>query len=114
MNDWAERWVSYWTGGHGTFAMTAEEDAGIMQSLTFLAQAGRVDTKRVLILRTASDYDTPGNNMTAGALLAKDADIHGESAYLESLDSAYRVGSIIVKELATHWPRYKTTPPAAP
>ena len=106
MDDWAERWVSYWTHGRGTFVMTAEEDAGIMQALTFLAHGGRADLARVLVLRTASDYAAPGAGQTAGGLLASDASHDGESAYLEALEAAYRVGSPVVKELATHWDRY--------
>jgi purine nucleoside permease len=114
MNAWAERWVSYWTGGRGTFVMTAEEDAGIMQSLTFLAQAGRVDLKRVLVLRTASDYDAPGDGQTAAELLASDASPNGESAYREAIESAYRVGSPVVKELTVRWDRYGPNVPNAP
>ena len=47
------RRVYYWTGGQGVFVMSAEEDTGIMQALTFLAQDGRVRLDRVLILRAA-------------------------------------------------------------
>ena len=50
MNLWAEDWVSYWTRGEGRFATTAEEDAGFMQSLTFLSQVHKVDLNRVLVL----------------------------------------------------------------
>jgi purine nucleoside permease len=114
MNAWAEDWVSYWTHGHGTFATTAEEDAGIMQSLTFLAHAGRVDLQRVMVLRTASDYSAPGEGATAASLLAKDASSSGESAYLEALEAAYRVGSPVVTELSAHWSRYAAHAPAAP
>jgi purine nucleoside permease len=114
MDAWAERWVSYWTAGRGTFVMTAEEDAGILQSLTFLAQAGRVDVHRVLVLRTASDYAAPGDQGDAASLLASDASSHGESAYLESLEAAYRVGSPVVKELSAHWDRYAQHAPSSP
>ena len=114
MDAWAERWVSYWTGGRGSFAMTAEEDAGIMQSLTFLSHAGRADLQRVLVLRTGSDFSAPGPGESAGALLAHDADPHGEFAALEAFASAYRVGSPVVLELATHWDRYASNPPATP
>jgi purine nucleoside permease len=113
MNAWAERWVSYWTRGRGTFVMTAEEDAGIMQSLTFLAQAKRVDRSRVLVLRTASDYDTPGDGSDAASLLAHDANATGESAYREGLEAAYRVGSRVVLELSSHWDRYRERLPGA-
>jgi purine nucleoside permease len=114
MNAWAEQWVSYWTGGRGTFAMTAEEDAGILQSLTFLAAAHRVDTARVLVLRTASDYDAPGDGEDAASLLASDTGKGGESAYREALEAAYRVGSPVVMELATHWERYRSHIPSLP
>src|SRR4029077_6117839 len=36
MNDWAERWVAYWSDGKATFTTTSEEDAGFMQAMTFL------------------------------------------------------------------------------
>jgi purine nucleoside permease len=113
MNAWAEQWVSYWTGGSGTFAMTAEEDAGIMQSLTFLAAARRVDTQRVLVLRTASDFDAPGDGENASTLLASDTGASGESAYREALEAAYRVGSPVVEELSRHWEVYRKHVPSA-
>jgi purine nucleoside permease len=94
--------------------MTAEEDAGIMQSLTFLGQAGRIDLRRVLVLRTASDYAMPGDGQTAAALMAQDASASGESAYREALESAYRVGSPVVTELSAHWDRYGAQVPAGP
>ncbi len=114
MNAWAEHWVDYWTGGRGTFATTAEEDAGIMQSLTFLGRAGRVDRRRVLVLRTASDYAAPGAGETAGDLLEQDAGPNGESAYPEALEAAYRVGSPVVDELSGNWSRYADRVPAGP
>ncbi|GAC1543339.1 MAG: NUP-family purine nucleoside permease [Candidatus Velthaea sp.] len=113
MNAWAEQWVSYWTHGRGTFAMTAEEDAGIMQSLTFLAHADRVDLKRILVLRTASDYAAPGAGQTAASLLAQDATNTGESAYREALEAAYHVGSRVVDELSVHWDQYRERLPGS-
>jgi purine nucleoside permease len=103
-----------WTGGRGTFAMTAEKDAGIMQSLTFLAHARRVDLQRVLVLRTASDFSAPGDGEDAAGLLARDAAPNGESAYREALEAAYRVGSRVVNELSAHWNRYGERLPVAP
>ncbi len=111
MNAWAERWVAYWTGGRGRYAMTAEEDAGILQSLTLLAHGGRVDRERVLVLRTASDFDEPAPaHSDIRPLLASDNGT-GLSAYAESLEAAYRVGSPVVRELAAHWERYRSHVP---
>ena len=56
LNSWAENWISYWTGGQGSFAMGDFEDAGVGQALQFLSQAGRADQNRLLVLRAGSDY----------------------------------------------------------
>ncbi|WRH87346.1 purine nucleoside permease [Nguyenibacter sp. L1] len=114
MNRWAERWVAYWTAGQGVFATTAEEDVGFMQALTLQAQAGRVDPDRVLVLRTASNFDMPPPGQTAAALLKSEASEGGYSGYLPSIDAAYRVGSVVVRELALHWDRYGARTPGTP
>ncbi|NHN85074.1 purine nucleoside permease [Acetobacter musti] len=114
MNRWAERWVKYWTEGKGVFATTAEEDIGFMQALTAQARAGRVDMNRVLILRTASNYDMPPPGRTVAEMLKEETTEAGFSGFIPSLDAAYRVGSVVVRELATRWDRYQDTIPTAP
>jgi purine nucleoside permease len=111
MNAWAEDWVSYWTHGQGRFATTAEEDAGVMQSLTFLSQVHKVDLNRVLVLRTASNFDMPPAGETPAQMLAAEARPGSLSAYKPSLDAAYAVGSVVVRRLATNWQTFETTPP---
>ncbi len=112
LNTWAEDWTRYWTHGQGTFATTAEEDGGLMQALTFLSHARKVDLSRVLVLRTASNYDMPPPGETAAELLASEGKETGFAAYRASLDSAYAVGSKAVLELATHWNRYRDRLPS--
>ncbi len=102
LNDWAERWVSYWTGGKGVFAMSAEEDTGIMQGLTFLAQDGRVRLDRVLILRSGSDYSVQPPGVTAAAFLSQEATA-GFPAEQEALDSLYAVAAPVARTLADDW-----------
>ena len=111
LNSWAERWVTYWTGGQGVFATTAEEDLGFMQALSLQAQAGRLDMRRVLVLRTASDYDMPPPGGKAADLLQTETAENGYSGYQASLEAAYRVASPVVRELATHWDRYRNQVP---
>lgn len=112
LNTWAEDWTRYWTRGQGVFATTAEEDGGLMQALTFLSHARKVDLSRVLVLRTASNYDMPPPGETAAELLASEGKETGFAAYRASLDSAYAVGSKVVLELAAHWDRYRDRLPA--
>ena len=52
LTEWANDWVAYHTGGQGRYVTSAMEDTGTLQSLTFLHAMGRVDKRRVLILRT--------------------------------------------------------------
>ncbi|HTW27144.1 MAG TPA: purine nucleoside permease [Acetobacteraceae bacterium] len=113
LNAWAENWITYWTQGKGRFVMTAEEDAGILQSLTFLSHVGRVDRRRVLVLRTASDYSVQPEGKTPAQFLASENN-GGLSGFIESLNAAFAVGSRVVRELSGHWDRYADHIPSAP
>jgi purine nucleoside permease len=102
MDEWANEWTRYYTGGQGNFMIAAMEDTGTLQALTLLNQAGRVDLKRVLVLRTVSNYDRqpPGSNAAASL---KDLAAGHYSAYIPSLEAAERVGDTVVRDLITHW-----------
>ena len=102
---WADQWVSYFTNGKGQFVTTAMEDTGTLQSLQNLARAGRVDWRRVLVLRTVSNYDQQPRGVTAAESLAHQR-IGTYSAYLPSLEAAYRVGHEVVNALLKQWPGY--------
>lgn len=102
MSQWAENWVKYETNGAGTYAICGMEDTGTMQSLTFLASAHKVDLRRVLILRTASNYDQQRIGLTATQSLAE-TKIGQYSAFLPALESAYRVGHVVVDSIVANW-----------
>jgi purine nucleoside permease len=110
MDAWAADWMRYFTAGKGEFATTAMEDTGTLQSLEFLANAGRVDLKRVLVLRAVSNFDRQPRNLSAAQSLARQR-IGKYAAYLPSLEAAYRVGHVVVNELLTHWPKYEAAVP---
>ncbi len=55
MDAWANQWVKYYTKGLGNYMISAMEDSGTLQALTFLKAAGRIDLDRVLVLRAASN-----------------------------------------------------------
>ncbi|MBV8436145.1 MAG: purine nucleoside permease [Silvibacterium sp.] len=110
MDEWANSWVRYYTGGKGNFAVSAMEDTGILQSLTFLSHAGKIDLKRVLVLRTVSNYDQPPSGMTAAESLAQQK-VGKYGAYLPALETAYAVGSPVVDAIVTHWDLYRDHPP---
>jgi purine nucleoside permease len=110
LNDWAERWVSYWTGGAGVFAMSAEEDSGILQALTQLDHAGRAKLDRVLVLRAGSDYTVPPPGESAAEFLAKETKA-GFPATPEALAGLYAVAAPIARFLSDDWARTRDAVP---
>ena len=102
---WAEDWVKLWTDGAGTFTMTDCEDQGILDVLDAHADSGRIDRKRVLVLRTASNYSRqPLGEPAFPRVLHHEG---GKAAF----DATFRVGGVVVRELVAHWAQYADTPP---
>jgi purine nucleoside permease len=106
MSRWANDWVKYHTDGRGNYVTTAMEDTGTLQSLTFLSHAGRVDLNRVLVLRTASNFDQQRPGISAAESLAE-TKIGQYSAYKPSLEAAWRVGHVVVEALTSGWAQYR-------
>jgi purine nucleoside permease len=84
----------------------AMEDTGTLCSLQMLAKANRVDWNRIMVLRTASDFDQPPPGVSAAENLARNAG-RQYAGYLPALESAWRVGNTVVQEITTHWSKYK-------
>jgi purine nucleoside permease len=110
MNEWANAWTRYFTGGQGNFMVSAMEDSGTMQALTFLSQAGRADLQRVLVLRTVSNYVTEPPGTTPAESL-KGLASGNYPAYLPSLEAAEIIGDKVVRDLIEHWADREATIP---
>jgi purine nucleoside permease len=106
MSEWANAWVKYHTGGQGNYVTTGMEDTGTLQSLTFLHAMGRVDKRRVLVLRTGSNFDQQRDGITAAESIAE-TKIGSYVAYLPAVDAAHRVASVVVRELVRGWDTYR-------
>lgn len=111
LNRWANQWVRYHAGDQANYVTTAMEDVGTVQSLTWLAHAGKVNLQRVLVLRTASNYDSQPFDRTATESFQNMKQGGTYSAYLPSLEAAYRVGSVVLHEVVDHWDRYSEETP---
>ncbi len=112
LNEWANRWVDYWTDGKGQFVTSAMEDTGTFTSLTYLSPTGRVDKERVMVLRTGSNYTIQPPGMTAAEHLLQEND--GYAGLNASVESAYRVGSVVVDEIVGKWSVYRDHVPSLP
>ncbi|WP_020601123.1 purine nucleoside permease [Spirosoma panaciterrae] len=114
LNDWANQWVSYWTGGKGNFVTSAMEDTGTGQSLQWLTKAGKADINRYMVLRTASNYTMQPSGVTAAQNLTNGGKAVGEryTAYIPALEAAYRTGVVVVDKLIGNWNTYQTKTPS--
>ncbi len=103
---WARDWVHLWTDGKDDFVTTAMEQAAYVGTLQRMAAQGLVDFRRVMMLRSASNYclPPPGQNVTST--------IGDESlGTVAAFEAQYRAGSVVVHELLQHWDKYERTPP---
>ena len=110
LNEWANRWVAYWTDDKTDFVTSAMEDTGTFQSLEYLDRIDRVDKNRVMVLRAGSNYTMQPPGMTAAEnMLSENKGFAGLDASLESL---YIVGSTVLEEIVSNWEKYENTIPA--
>lgn len=103
---WARDWVKIWTDGQGVFAMSECEDQGIMDVLALYGRAGRIDIRRVLVLRTGSNYTREGDGETQVVEFT-------EGGAAAAFEAAYLVGAPVVKALVAGWDKFSTTIPQA-
>lgn len=115
MNAWANEWVSYWTEGKANFVTSAMEDSGSLYALKMLENVGKVDTQRVLVLRTASNYamQSPGTTAEESLNGIKLSPEVASAGFMPSLEAAYLVGSTVLDALLADWDTVKDTPPTA-
>lgn len=111
LNDWANDWTYYWTGGEGNFVTSGMEDTGSYQAILYLDAAKRADKDRFMVLRTASNYSMPYTGLSAADNLAAESGEAGFAGMESALESAYRVGSVVVDEIVNNWAVYKNTLP---
>ncbi|MDX2413498.1 MAG: purine nucleoside permease [Woeseiaceae bacterium] len=109
LNHWANDWVKLYAGADASFMTSNMEDSGTLTALRRLERSGHVDTDRVLVLRTVSNYTMPPPGKTAQwSRTAPFAD-NGHPA----LETAFVVGNTVVQALLANWPRYEEHLPQA-
>ena len=104
---WARDWVSLWTDKDGLFVMSDCEDQGVLDVLTIYGKQGRVDPRRVLVLRTASNYTRQPDGAQP---VLKEFTPGGAAA---AFQAAYDAAAPVVRALVAGWPRYKTSLPGS-
>lgn len=99
LNQWANDWVKLYSDSTKNFMTTNMEDSGTLTALYRLARVGKVDTDRVMVLRTVSNYSMPPEDKPAAWSTTAPYPEGGEPA----LATAYKVGSKVVAEIVANW-----------
>jgi purine nucleoside permease len=81
--------------------MTEMEDSAVAEALRRLDSMHRADYRRLMVLRSGSDYCMQAPGQTAAASIT--APYPG---YVPALESAYAAGSVVIHALLADWPKY--------
>jgi purine nucleoside permease len=108
-NQWANDWVKLYAGSDASFVTSNMEDSGTLTALRRLERSGLVDTDRVLILRTVSNFTMPPPGKTAQWSRTAPFPDNG----LPALETAFQVGNVVVQALLADWSSYRNRLPKA-
>jgi len=103
----ASRWTRLLTDGQGTYCTTQQEDNATYEALRRGAAAGRLDLKRVAVLRTGANFDRPHPGQTdQDSLNAQSGGFPIATANL------YQAAWPLVSDIVAHWPQWREGVPA--
>lgn len=91
--------TSLFTNGTGTYCSTAQEDNATLEALLRAAVHNRVDFARIIVMRTASDFDRPypGEDPVYHILYAN------QDGFEISIENIYRAGIKVVQGILGEW-----------
>ena len=106
----ARDWTKLLTDGKGTYCTTQQEDNATYNALERAANAGKVDLKRLAVLRTASNFDRPYPGQSAHSSLA--ASTTGASGgFMPATKNLAVVGGALVRDIVERWSAWQTGVP---
>ncbi|KAG6890224.1 hypothetical protein C0995_010237 [Termitomyces sp. Mi166 len=93
-----ENTTTLFTNGTGVYCTTQQEDNATLESLMRAAMAGLVDFSRIIVMRTASDFDREFPGQTAAANLFGDP-----GGFTPSILNIYLAGVKVVQGIINDW-----------
>lgn len=106
LGEHARDWTRLLTDGRGRYCTTQQEDNATYNALARAASAGRVDIKRLAVLRTGSNFDRPAPGQSAQASLI--ASTTGASGgFMPATHNLYRAGGPLVDDIVRHWAQWR-------
>ncbi|KAF9075365.1 purine nucleoside permease [Rhodocollybia butyracea] len=93
-----ENTTTLFTNGLGVYCTTQQEDNATLEVLLRATLAGLTDFSRIILMRTASDFDRPYEGQTAVANLFGDT-----PAFEPSVQNIYLAGVQVVEGIVSGW-----------
>jgi len=111
LGEHARAWMKLMTDGAGTYCTTQQEDNATANALERAAAAGKVDARRLAVLRTGSNFDRPHPGQTAQASL-KASTTGATGGFVPATQNLARVGGALVRDIVVHWSEWQAGVPA--
>ncbi len=102
----ARDWTALLTDGQGVYCTTQQEDNATYNALARAASAGKLDLKRLAVLRTGSNFDRPHRGQTAYDSLMVSTN-GGSGGFGPATANLYNVGGLLVKDIVANWPQWR-------
>lgn len=107
----ARDWTKLLSDGKATYCTTQQEDNATYNALERASKAGKVDLKRLAVLRTASNFDRPHPGQSAHASLM--ASTTGASGgFMPATKNLAIVGGALVRDIVARWSEWQTGVPS--
>ena len=94
-----ENTTSLFTNGSGVYCMTAQEDNATLEAMIRFAVHKTIDFARIIIMRTASDFDRP----YPGASPEFNLFYSNQGAFEPAVENIYLAGTPIIKGILSGW-----------
>ncbi|MCW7536506.1 purine nucleoside permease [Aquabacterium sp. A7-Y] len=98
----ARDWTRLLSDGQATYCTTQQEDNATYNALARAAAAGKVDLKRLAVLRTGSNFDRPhpGQNAYASLMASTEGSTGG---FMPATRNLAKVGGALVRDIVARW-----------
>ncbi len=94
-----ENTTKLFTNGSGIYCMTAQEDNATLEAMVRAAKTKLVDFARIILMRTASDFDRPYPGLSdIDNLFYAD-----QGGFEPAVANIYLAGSLVVKGILSSW-----------
>jgi purine nucleoside permease len=111
LGEHATAWMKLLTDGKGRYCTTQQEDNATHNALMRAAAAGKVDLKRLAVLRTASNFDRPHPGQSANASLIAST-TGGSGGFMPATANLFNVGGLLVSDIMRNWAQWREGVPA--